>query len=93
MKPCSLVAALVLAGCVGQPPVEPNPGGGVPLWPCGADRLQGHVGQPLAMLPPDRRDVTRRVIWPGDAVTEDFSLQRLNVHLDATGMIVQLSCG
>lgn len=94
MKPFAVViAALAVVGCVEHPSSLPPQGGIIPLSPCGADKLQGYVGRPLAALPPGAADVTRRVIRPGDAVTEDFSLQRLNVYLDRADVITQLVCG
>jgi len=37
----------------------------------------------------------RRLRWirPGDAVTMDFSPQRLNVHLDLQNRVERLACG
>lgn len=94
MKPFAcLLAALTLSACVCEMPVEPQPGGIIPQSTCGADRLQAYVGQPLQALPKAAPDVTQRVIRPGDAVTEDFSLQRLNVRLDAKDRITSLTCG
>ena len=89
MKPHALlVAALALAACVDAP----QPGGNAQST-CGADRLQAYVGQPVSLLPNTDPSVTRRIIRPGDAVTEDFSLQRLNVRLDAQDRITSLTCG
>ena len=90
-----LVAALVLSACVETPPAGPKPGTGgiIPQSTCGADLLQGLVGQPLAGLPPVQPGVTLRVIRPGDAITKDFSLQRLNAYLDNADTITQLTCG
>ena len=90
MKPFALlVAGLALAACV----EAPQPGGGIPQSTCGADRLQAFVGQPVGLLPNTDPTVTQRIIRPGDAVTEDFSLQRLNARLDAQDRIISLTCG
>ena len=89
MKPFALlVAGLALAACVEAP--QP---GGIPQSTCGADRLQAFVGQPVGLLPNTDPTVTQRIIRPGDAVTEDFSLQRLNARLDAQDRIISLTCG
>ncbi|HST35160.1 MAG TPA: I78 family peptidase inhibitor, partial [Allosphingosinicella sp.] len=42
-----------------------------------------------------RRSGARRVRWirPGDAVTMDYSAERLNVHLDEQGRILRFACG
>jgi len=94
MKPCAfLIASLALAACVEYPSPVPDPGGIIPQSTCGADRLQDYVGLPLVSLPPGRADVTRRVIRPGDAITDDFGLPRLNVTLDARERILSLTCG
>ncbi|WP_420861560.1 I78 family peptidase inhibitor [Algirhabdus cladophorae] len=34
-----------------------------------------------------------RIIRPGDLVTQDYRPQRLNIHLDAAGTVIRLSCG
>lgn len=34
-----------------------------------------------------------RVIRPGDAITMDYSTQRLNLELDANGRVVRARCG
>jgi len=87
-----LIAGLALAACVDAPPAT-QPGGIIPQSSCGADRLQTYVGLPVQALPNSDSDVTRRIIRPGDAITEDFSLQRLNVTLDAADRILSLTCG
>jgi len=63
-----------------------------PTDPCGAKGYSSLLGSPLAAvtLPADLND---RVIRPGDAVTLDYDPTRLNLELDASGIIVGLSCG
>ncbi|MDT8858070.1 I78 family peptidase inhibitor [Paracoccaceae bacterium Fryx2] len=88
-----LVLVLSLAACTAAPLLPPPPST-VPLAPCGADRLQGLLGQPAPTL--TRRvqpGITLRLIRPGDAVTEDFSLSRLNAQLDGRGRLLALYCG
>lgn len=34
-----------------------------------------------------------RVINPGDAVTQDYNPQRVNVHVDAQGYVMKVNCG
>ena len=60
---------------------------------CGRTPLESLIGQPVARLPPTGGWQSLRIIHPGDAVTEDFSLTRLNVELDAAETIIRLSCG
>jgi hypothetical protein len=43
-----------------------------------------HAAAPVAAI---------RWVGPGDATTEDYSLQRLNVMLDVGGLIVSAHCG
>lgn len=82
----------ILSGCVDAVPAPP-PGPATGLQSCGGTPVAALVGQPVTALPLTGGWGTLRVIRPGDAVTEDFSLQRLNVYLDAHDMIAQLSCG
>lgn len=76
-----LVLCLLLAACV--PSVPPDA--------CGADVRGDLIGLPITLvsgLPPGTR-----IIRPGDAVTEDFSLERLNIDLDTTDHVTRLWCG
>ena len=66
---------------------------GVEMNSCGAEALQNLVGQPKTALDDAALPAVVRVIHPGDAVTLDFNPARLNVELDADGVIAKLSCG
>lgn len=69
------------------PPEQPD------LASCGGDAVLPLVGQPVASLPATGGWGALRVIWPGMAVTEDYSESRLNVEVDAGGIIQAVSCG
>ena len=60
---------------------------------CFAKALAGLVGKPLtnSSVPPASPKV--RHIRPGDAVTEDFRIERLNIYVDSTDMIEKINCG
>lgn len=84
--------ALVLAACQPAPVEAPRPG--VPgLSSCGGEPALKLIGQPVGKLPATGDWGTLRVIWPGMAVTEDYSETRLNVEVDADGMILNATCG
>ena len=89
------LAALALAGCATTaPPVSAPP----VVGQCNADGLGDLVGRPAdAGLGSDamRRSGAARLRWirPGDAVTMDYSAQRLNVNLDGQGRVERLACG
>ncbi|MHA7876486.1 I78 family peptidase inhibitor [Roseivivax sp.] len=59
---------------------------------CGAEGYRALVGSPLAAvtLP---ADLDARIIRPGDMVTMDYSESRLNIALDAEGVITRVYCG
>ena len=83
MRPLLLLP--LLAACA--------PGGALPgPDACGASGYRGLVGQPLAAvtLPAALND---RVIRPGTPVTMDYDPTRLNLRLDAEGVIVAVDCG
>ncbi|MEL7301299.1 MAG: I78 family peptidase inhibitor [Pseudomonadota bacterium] len=91
----ALAASCAFAACAPMAPVEPieAPATGAALSPCGADALQGLVGQ-------SREDLMRteilgpvRIIRPGMAVTMDFLPARLNITLDAAERVTRVSCG
>lgn len=87
--------ALVVSACV--PATEPFPGGGDPgagsVNQCGALDLQYLVGAPAAELDRMRFNKPVRVIYPDTAVTMDFSADRLNFYVDASGRIMRVTCG
>lgn len=95
-----LLSMALLAGCVmeTQPSPQPSPVTD-PLGPpltedaCGANGLQGLVGQPEAALASLTLTAPARVIRPGMAVTMDYRAERLNIELDGRGQIIRITCG
>ena len=85
MRICLAACLLALAGCA-QPPAE-TPGN------CGASRLGGWIGQPADALDEQYLPEAHRLIAPGQAVTEDYRPNRLNVLLDRRGRITGFRCG
>ena len=77
----------LLTACQAAAPPRPD------LPSCGAARLSGWLGQPVASLDEQYLPQTVRLIRPGDAVTEDHNPGRLNVYLDASDRVVQFRCG
>lgn len=61
--------------------------------PCFAKALSGLIGKPLtnSSVPPASPKV--RHIRPGDAVTEDFREERLNIYVTSEDMIEKINCG
>jgi hypothetical protein len=65
---------------------------------CNAAQAQFAVGRTLddnlrAQVLSSTGARTVRVYRTGDAITMDFSAQRLNLELDAAGKVVKASCG
>ena len=60
---------------------------------CGASAWAALIGGPVLALPPASAGQTRRIIRPGDSVTEEFFDRRINYHLDATDRVVRITCG
>jgi len=87
--------ALGLAACQPVPPVPtPDlPGGGAALETCGGSGLAALVGQPARVLATMKFAHQVRFIRPGDAVTADFSLERLNIEIDLKEVISGVHCG
>jgi hypothetical protein len=81
----AVVLAMVLGGCVAA--TEPEP------MACGADGMQGLVGQDKAVFAAMTLPMGTRIIPPGTAITEDYSPSRLNVDLDDKGRISRVWCG
>lgn len=84
-------ALLALAGCM-------QDGAGMaqsdaPRQGCGAPALQGLVGQNKSVLDSMQLPQPVRVVAPGRPVTMDHVPARLNIHINAEGIITRLSCG
>jgi hypothetical protein len=86
---CAALTPLALAACVTEvtPPTDPMAAS------CGAEGLQGLVGQHRGVLAAMTFKAPVRVIEPGMAVTMDYSPARLNIELDSVGRIARIYCG
>jgi len=83
------------------PPAEPASSATVDAAPpdpatpddCKASTYAALVGKPLSDpgVPPASPSV--RHIRPGDAVTEDYRVERLNIHVSASDIIEKVNCG
>ncbi len=60
---------------------------------CGADPLQGLLGQPESALANVSLPANTRIIRPGTDFTKDANRGRLNVGISASGTIVHVACG
>ena len=89
-----ILAILALSAC--QPTPDPRyigPPVSIDLSACGGEPGLALIGHDIAELPATGRWGTLRVITPGMAVTEDYSETRLNVEIDAAGLITGAWCG
>lgn len=94
------LSALALGGCTatmsepGQAVPESN---AVPPVACDAARAEAYVGRNGAAVAEEARTAagarTMRVIAPGQAVTQDYRTDRLNIEADSGGVVVRVSCG
>lgn len=92
-------ALLALTAC-GAPPVPPPSSGSPAPDPgaCNAAPAQFALGRtvdPALRTEALQRSGARtlRMIRPGDAVTMEFSSQRLNLELDPDGRVTRVRCG
>jgi hypothetical protein len=82
-------ALLLVLACTPDAPPPPAP----PTSTCGAQDLQGLVGQPATVLQTMKFGTVTRITRPGQAVTMDYSDRRLNIHIDKAERIERVSCG
>lgn len=61
------------------------------LSTCGGSSMQNWIGQPVGSIASRIPGV--RILDPGSITTFDFRPERLNVHVDSTGIVQSLSCG
>ena len=93
------IAMSGMAACTqDDAPVAPPPPGAVSGAPdgtdaCGARANARLLGLPLSdpSVPPASRKV--RHIRPGDAVTEDYRIERLNIYVTGADVIEKINCG
>lgn len=82
------------AACAPTEPAAPEPVAPVDEQDaCNAKALAHLIGKPLSDpgVPPASRSV--RHIRPGDAVTEDYRIERLNIYVTGTDIIEKINCG
>ncbi|MGD9774655.1 I78 family peptidase inhibitor [Diaphorobacter sp.] len=90
------VLALMVAGCSS---VEPTGAGTAPVGgDCSAQGAQWAVGKMSTAKVVEEARVRAgarmaRVLRPGQAITKEFNFQRLNLDVDATGVVVGVRCG
>ena len=60
---------------------------------CGADQLQGLMGQTEAALEGVNLPGGARIIRPGTVYTHDVVGSRLNIGIASNGVIVHVACG
>ena len=99
MRIVAIVAAVTATGCAPAPPPEAPIASADPSTPakgedqCGAKTIANLVGRPVTEAPKSAAGHTR-VVAEGDAVTMDYSPQRLNIYYDrSTGRITRIECG
>lgn len=91
-----LVLLLSIAACATIPP--PPYAGPMPGGPCNAASVAWAVGHAPTPDVVERARIESgsavvRVIAPGQAVTQDFRTDRLNISTNERGAIVGLTCG
>ena len=92
--PWMLILGLAVAGC-DQPAPPSDKGTSAPSLPqgdCGAEKLQGLVGQSESVVRQMTLPQSARVIQPGQAITADFRPDRLNVEIGKDGRIGRIGC-
>ncbi len=82
-----LTVGLFLTACAPAPPpvFDATPR-------CGAEKLQDLIGQDASVLEGMTFDKPLRVMHPGMAFTADYSPDRLNIEVDADGIIARVWC-
>ncbi|MGE3143940.1 MAG: I78 family peptidase inhibitor [Hyphomonadaceae bacterium] len=59
---------------------------------CGLEGFAYLVGRPESDIPRDQLPAQTRIIHEGDAVTQDYSPQRLNVVIGGDGKVASMAC-
>lgn len=95
MKPESLAlrAAIIalLAACA-SPPAEAPATQAPAADTCGIAQHSSLIGRSASTIDRASLPPRTRIIGPNDAVTMDYSEQRLNIMTDAQGVVTELRC-
>ena len=93
------VLCLAMAACTpeGEPTSGPPPGAvtGAPdgTDACDAKEHARLIGKPLSDPSVPEASPVVRHIRPGDAVTEDYRVERLNIYVTGDDVIEKINCG
>lgn len=96
----ALAGLVALAGCAA--PGTPSTGSPMPPPPpgtaCNAEGAQFAVGKRAAASTVEEArqrsgSYMARVLWPKQVVTMEFNAQRLNLDVDAAGVVQRVRCG
>ena len=85
------LAMLILSACQSESD-ENSMVDTTPKGSCGAEALTHLIGQPVSAFDALDHKGPVRVIRPGQAVTMDYRLDRLNVVLDDLDVITGVNC-
>ncbi len=94
-----LLTLCLAAGCAQDAAslIEPPPGAvsGAPdgTDACGAQANARLIGLPLSDPSVPAASPRVRHIRPGDAVTEDYRIERLNIYVTSADVIERINCG
>jgi hypothetical protein len=93
-----LAATLLALGACAAPPAPETPAAVAPPGRCDASKAQFAVGHApgLAILDQARERSgarTLRTLRPGQVITMEYSGDRLNLELDASGKVARVRCG
>lgn len=85
-----IAVATLVGACTDDVPLN---GGGIDLpGDCPAADYRGLIGEPLAAVTMPA-DLNTRVIGPDTMVTMDYVSERMNIYLDESGVITDITCG
>lgn len=94
MRAAAVLGLLTLGACVAtSAPMIDMPVTTHDPAACGADGLQGLIGQPRSVLDGMRFSQPFRVLTPGMVVTEEYRQNRLNIAVDDADKIIRVACG
>ena len=90
-----LLPAVLLAACA---TAQPKPEPAAPHSQCDAESVQSYVGKAAdaATMEAARKQAgagIARILKPGQVVTMEYRIDRLNLHADDKGRITRIACG
>ena len=89
----AVLPVMMLAACQSPSSAQAEQGVESKMDTCGSSTRQNLVGQPAADIDKSTLPAGARILHPNTATTMDYRLERLNIRVNAEGIVEKVYCG